>query len=43
MAINALKYSALAVLLLAPICADAQGVIGGAANGADQGGAAARG
>jgi len=41
MAINALKYSALAVLLLAPICADAQGVIGGAANGADQGGAAA--
>lgn len=37
----ALKCSALALLVLAPICANAQGVMGGAANGADNGARAA--
>jgi hypothetical protein len=38
---NLLKCGALAVLLMAPVCASAQGVIGGAANGANAGAQAA--
>jgi len=38
---NILRYGALSIALLAPIGAHAQGVVGGVANGADQGDAAA--
>jgi hypothetical protein len=38
---NVLKIGALSIALLAPIGAQAQGIVGGAANGANQGNAAA--
>jgi hypothetical protein len=37
----ALKYGVLAFLAVAPVCANAQGVVGGAANGANAGAQAA--